>query len=63
MHSVAQDPAHPSQNKGFAFCVYKTRENAEEALRVLHQAEFADHPGRRVRLLFYALDILSGLTT
>ncbi|KAF5835914.1 hypothetical protein DUNSADRAFT_6672 [Dunaliella salina] len=45
---MPRNPDSPSQNKGFAFCVYATKEGADEALMTLNQQELPDFPGRRL---------------
>ncbi|KAL6765092.1 hypothetical protein V8C86DRAFT_2461168 [Haematococcus lacustris] len=44
---MPKEPGKTDTNKGFAFCVYKTREGADAALEKLNQAELPDHPGRK----------------
>ncbi|MEW5303581.1 MAG: hypothetical protein WDW36_006260 [Sanguina aurantia] len=46
---VPRDPE--GMNKGYGFCVYKTREMAAAAIETLQLTEIAESPGRKVNLV------------
>uniref|UniRef100_A0A1D2A027 RRM domain-containing protein n=1 Tax=Auxenochlorella protothecoides TaxID=3075 RepID=A0A1D2A027_AUXPR len=52
VHSVTlvPDVTDPTQNRGYGFVVFTTRDSATAALAQLHSTELPDHPGFKVRV-------------